>query len=129
MLDTIPPRPRWQWRRYTYDPANPTPFLIDSRELEESLNEDYTELNATRPDELVFTSPPLTKPIEVTGRMSATIWAATDARDTDWNVMLLDVFPDGHAQRVQDGPMRARFRDGWDKRGAADPGECRAIRH
>ena len=33
---------------FTYDPANPTPFLIDSRELETSLNEDYTALNASR---------------------------------------------------------------------------------
>jgi len=47
--------------------------------------------------------------------MSATLWAATDAHDTDWIVMLLDVFPDGHAQRVQDGIVRARFRKGYEK--------------
>ena len=35
--------------------------------------------------------------------------------DTDWNVMLLDVFPDGHAERVQDGIARARFRHGFDR--------------
>ena len=122
VLDTIPPSSGAAGDSYTYDPANPTPFLIDSRELEESLNEDYTELNATRPDELVFTSPPITKPLEVTGQMSAAIWAATDARDTDWNVMLLDVFPDGHAQRVQDRPMRARFRAGWDRPALLTPG-------
>jgi uncharacterized protein len=113
VLDTIPPTGAAA-DTFTYDPANPTPFLIDSRELETSLNEDYTSLNATRRDELVFTSKPLTKPIEVTGQMSATLWAATDAKDTDWNVMLLDVFPDGHAERVQDGLMRARFRKGFD---------------
>ena len=101
---------------FTYDPANPTPYLIDSRELETSLNEDFTSLNASRPDALVFTSDPLTKPIEVTGPMSATLWAATDAKDTDWNVMLLDVFPDGHAERVQDGVARARFRQGLTRR-------------
>jgi putative CocE/NonD family hydrolase len=100
---------------FTYDPANPTPYLIDSRELETSLNEDFTALNASRRDGLVFTSKPLTKPVEVTGQMSATLWAATDAKDTDWNVMLLDVFPDGHAERVQDGVARARFRRGFDR--------------
>ena len=107
---------------FTYDPAHPTPFLIDSRELETSLNEDYTALNASRHDALVFTSKPLTKPIEVTGQMSATLWAATDARDTDWNVMLFDVFPDGHAERVQDGLMRARFRKGFEKEVLLTPG-------
>ncbi len=107
---------------FTYDPADPTPYLIDSRELEESLNEDYTQLNATRRDALVFTSAPLTRPLEVTGEMTATLWAESDARDTDWTVMLLDVFPDGHAERVQDGIARARFRKGMDREVMLVPG-------
>jgi putative CocE/NonD family hydrolase len=121
VLDTIPPTGAVA-DTFTYDPANPTPYLIDSRELETSLNEDFTALNASRHDALVFTSKPLTKPIEVTGQMSATLWAATDAKDTDWNVMLLDVFPDGHAERVQDGVARARFRRGFDKEVLLTPG-------
>ena len=36
--------------------------------------------------------------------------------------MLLDVFPDGHAERVQDGIMRARFRKGFDKEVMLTPG-------
>ena len=36
--------------------------------------------------------------------------------------MLLDVFPDGHAQRVQDGPVRARFRHGFEKPVLLTPG-------
>ncbi len=121
VLDTLSPR-GVAADTFTYDPANPTPFLIDSRELETSLNEDYAALNASRRDELVFTSKPLTKPVEVTGPMSATIWAATDAKDADWNVMLLDVSPDGRAERVQDGLVRARFRKGFDKVVPLTPG-------
>jgi putative CocE/NonD family hydrolase len=120
-LDTLPPTGA-PADTFTYDPANPTPFLIDSRELETSLNEDYTALGATRRDALVFTSAPLTRPIEVTGPMSASLWAATDARDTDWMVMLLDVSPDGHARRVQDGVIRARFRQGYDRVVPLTPG-------
>jgi len=112
VLDSVPPAPGTAAAdTFTYDPADPTPYLIDSRELEESLNEDYTELNATRRDALVFTSAPLTRPLEVTGEMTARVWAATDRHDTDWTIMLLDVFPDGHAERVQDGLVRARFRN------------------
>ena len=115
---------------FTYDPANPTPFLIDSRELETSLNEDFTALNATRRDELVFTSKPLTQADRGDGPdVGASLWAATDAKDTDWNVMLLDVFPDGHAERVQDGVVRARFRKGFDKEVLAHAGQRRALRH
>src|SRR5437868_5156294 len=121
VLDTIPPSGA-AIDTFTYDPANPTPFLIDSRELETSLNEDYSTLNASRRDALVFTSRPLTKLIEVTGQMSAALWAASDAKDTDWNVMLLDVFPNGHAERVQDGVARARFRHGFDREALLTPG-------
>jgi putative CocE/NonD family hydrolase len=124
-LDTVPPLPNSGAApadTFTYDPANPTPYLIDSRELETSLNEDFTALNASRRDMLVYTSKPLTGPIEVTGQMAATLWATSDAKDTDWNVMLLDVFPDGHAERVQDGVMRARFRKGFDRQVPLVPG-------
>ena len=120
-LDSLPPNGA-PADTFTYDPAKPTPYLIDSRELETSLNEDFAAVHAARRDILTFTSAPLTKPIEVTGPMSATLWAATDARDTDWYVMLLDVFPDGRALRVQDGVARARFRQGLDRPVMLTPG-------
>ncbi|MFN8651566.1 MAG: CocE/NonD family hydrolase [Gemmatimonadales bacterium] len=121
-LDSLPPRGA-PADTFTYNPGDPTPYLIDSRELEESLNEDYTALNATRRDALVFTSRPLTRPLEVTGEMTATIYAASDAHDTDWAIMLLDVFPDGHAERVQDGLARARFRKGMHREVPLVPGQ------
>ena len=49
----------------------------------------YTDINAKRHDELVFTSRPLTKPIEVTGEMSASVWASSDAHDT---LLIFDVW-------------------------------------
>ena len=123
ILDTVPPVAGTAAAdTFTYDPADPTPYLIDSRELEESLNEDYTQLNATRRDALVFTSAPLTRPLEVTGEMTAQVWAVSDRLDTDWTIMLLDVWPDGHAERVQDGLVRARFRRGMDREVPLVPG-------
>ncbi len=107
---------------FTYDPGDPTPYLIDARELELSLNEDYSKVHAARNDVLAFTTAPLTEPVEITGPMTATIWAATDAKDTDWNVMILEVTPDGKAWRMQDGIMRARFRNGFDKPTLLEPG-------
>jgi len=99
---------------YTYDPGNPTPFLVNSRELEVCLNEDYRTVDERR-DLVTYTTAPLDKDTEITGPMTATLWAATDAKDTDWNVMVQHVYPDGRAERIQDGVMRARFRDGFDK--------------
>ena len=107
---------------FTYDPGQPTPYLIDSRELELSLNEDYAQVHKERNDILVFNTAPLEQAMEITGPLTATLWAATDARDTDWNVMLLDVYPDGRVLRIQDGIMRARFREGFDKPKLLTPG-------
>jgi hypothetical protein len=123
VLDTVPPTgAQAAVDTFTYDPGDPNPYPIDSRELETSLNEDFAALNRARADVLVFTSAPLTRPLEVTGPMSATLWAASDARDTDWNLMLLDVAPDGTARRVQDGVARARFRRGYDRAVPLTPG-------
>ena len=109
---------------YTYDPGNPTPFLVDARELELSLNEDYRTVHAERKDLVAYTTAPLSNDTEITGPMTATLWAVTDAKDTDWNVMILHVYPDGRVERIQDGVMRARFRDGFDKPSLLEPGKA-----
>ena len=126
VLDTLPPKSE-PADTFTYDPGTPTPFLVDARELELSINEDYAGTELARQDILVFTTAPLTKPMEITGPMSATMWAASDARDADWIIMLLDVYPDGRALRIQDGIARARFRDGFDRPRLLAPG--RAYRY
>lgn len=82
---------------------------MDARELELGLNEDYSEIHGTRSDLLAFTTEPLEDEMEITGPMTATVYAATDARDTDWYVMLLNVYPDGKAERIQEGVARARI--------------------
>jgi uncharacterized protein len=121
-LDTTPPGDEPP-DEYTYDPGHPTPYLVDARELELSLNEDYRAVHADRRDLVMYTTAPLAKDTEITGPMTATLWAATNAKDTDWNVMVLHVYPDGRVERIQDGVMRARFRDGFDKPSLLEPGK------
>jgi hypothetical protein len=126
-LDTIPPGAESP-DTYTYDPGDPTPYLIDTRELELNLNEDYSALHRQRKDLVLYETAPLAQEMEITGPMKATIWAATDAKDTDWNVMILDVHPDGRALRIQDGVMRQRFVDGFNEMATrVTPNEAHAI--
>jgi putative CocE/NonD family hydrolase len=54
---------------------------------------------------LVYVSHPLPADIEVTGRVTLELWAATSA------VELVDVRPDGFAQNITEGIVRARFRE------------------
>jgi putative CocE/NonD family hydrolase len=63
-----------------------------------------------RSDILVFTSPELAEATEVTGEVSATLFAASSASDTDWWLKLIDVAPDGRAFILNQGVARARYR-------------------
>ena len=69
----------------------------------------------SREDVLRFTSATLGADVEVTGPVTVTLYASTDADDTDFVARLIDVFPDGRSVGVVDGIVRARFRDGQDE--------------
>jgi len=64
-----------------------------------------------RDDVLVYTSPVTSDALEVTGPVTVTLYAASSAPDTDFTAKLVDVRPDGYAQNLADGIVRARYRD------------------
>ncbi len=99
---------------YVYDPAAPTPTLGGSNLMHPLFYQgvkDQREIEA-RPDVLVYTSAPLERDTEVTGPIVAKLWVASDAPDTDFVARLVDVHPDGFAQNLADGILRARYRNG-----------------
>jgi putative CocE/NonD family hydrolase len=63
-----------------------------------------------REDVLVYTTEPLANDIEVTGPVTVHLWAISSAPDTDFVARLVDVHPDGYAQNLTDGILRARYR-------------------
>ena len=67
--------------------------------------------SAQRDDVLVYQTPVLDEDVEVVGPITAKLFAATSASDTDWMVRLSDVHPDGRALFLAEGVMRARYRD------------------
>ena len=112
LLTTIPPRQETT-DRYTYDPRDPTVdcfvnFPNHNGQIDGAVD---TRLSAIGDEVLVYQTPPLNSPVEVTGPIEATLYAATSARDTDWMVRLVDVQPDGRALLLADGVLRARSRD------------------
>jgi hypothetical protein len=60
--------------------------------------------------------------LEVTGPVTAVLYAATSAPDTDWAVKLCDVHPDGPTFNVCDGILRARYRRSWEAPTLVEPG-------
>ena len=68
-----------------------------------------------RHDILVYTSEPFKEGIEVSGPITPTLYVSSDAKDTDFTVKVLDVYPDGRAYNLDESIQRMRYRDGYDK--------------
>lgn len=107
--------------RYRYDPAHPTPFLTEPSFAQLGAAEDYRPVER-RDDVLVYTSEPFREATAICGPLRATLFAASTARDTDFMVKVLDVWPGGYAQRLNDGMVRARFRHGMERPELIEPG-------
>jgi uncharacterized protein len=99
---------------YVYDPANPTPFVTAPTSAQIGGPDDYRKIEE-RDDVLVYTSEPMTEDTFICGPVRAEIFAQSSATDTDFMAKLIDVWPSGFAQRLTDGMVRARFREGMDK--------------
>ena len=68
-----------------------------------------------RPDILVYTSEPFKEGTEVSGPITPTLYVSSDAKDTDFTVKVIDVYPDGRAYNLDESIQRMRYRDGYDK--------------
>ncbi len=103
---------------FHYDPMNPVPSYggnvcctgnaikggaFDQQQME------------TRNDILVFTTEPLKKGVELSGFIESTLYVSSDAKDTDFTIKLIDVYPDGRAYNLDETIQRARYREGYDK--------------
>jgi uncharacterized protein len=128
---------------YTFDPKNPVPSiggnvssqgdLMAAGAADQRCRPDFWLCSDSKPlsarsDVVVFQTPPLTENVEVTGRLIVKLWAASSATDTDFTVKLIDVYPPnpdfaaGFDLNIEDGIVRARFRNGAAKEELLRPG-------
>jgi len=104
--------------KFSYDPMNPVPSYggnvcctgnavaggsFDQRKMEE------------RPDILVYSTEPLKEGVEVSGPIEVTLYVSSDAKDTDFTVKLIDVYPDADLYNLDETIQRMRYRNGYDK--------------
>jgi len=102
--------------RFTYDPMNPvtsyggnvccTGTAIQAGAFDQQKME-------TRQDILVYTSAPFKEATEVSGPITPTLFVSSDAKDTDFTVKVIDVYPDGRAYNLDESIQRMRYRDGY----------------
>jgi len=103
---------------FTYDPLNPVPSYggnvcctgnavqggaFDQQKME------------TRNDILVYSTEPLAEGVEVSGFIETTLYVSSDAKDTDFTIKLIDVYPDGKAYNLDETIQRLRYREGYEK--------------
>jgi putative CocE/NonD family hydrolase len=117
----------------TYDPNDPAPTVGGPTSLPaKMMRSNSGPLDQARveqrEDVLVFTSPPLEEPVEVTGPISLILHAATSRRDTDFIAKLCDVWPDGRSLILSEGVIRARFREGFAAEELVEPGRAYEYR-
>jgi putative CocE/NonD family hydrolase len=109
---------------YTYDPADPVPTL-GGNIMESTLRGPYDQSALDgREDVLRFVTAPFEEATEITGPVSAEIYATTDSRDTDYMAKLIVVKPNGMAINLVDGVIRARYREGFEEEKLIEPGRA-----
>ncbi len=111
-LSTQPPKKAQSLTRYTYDPDNPTPTVGGSivSYVYPPGSVDISEVQKRR-DVLNYTTEPLQHDLDVVGPLRLIVFASSSALDTDFAAGLSDVFPDGRAIQLQNGVLRARYRN------------------
>lgn len=124
---------------YVSDPARPVPHI---NRITLGMTGDYMiqdqRFAARRPDVLVYQTDPLTEDITLAGPVAANLTVSTTGTDSDFVVKLIDVFPDntpdpdpnpknlrmgGYQMLVRGEPMRARFRNSWERPEALVPNQ------
>jgi hypothetical protein len=133
---------------YVSDPAHPVPFVgYTTDTVPQRYMVDDQRFASYRPDVLVYQTEPLEEDVTIAGPISPQLKIASTGTDSDFVVKLIDVYPDNYPdpedtssgnKRIQDAPplhmggyqqllrgepMRAKFRNSWEKPEALVPGK------
>ena len=131
------------WDEYVSDPARPVPHIgwTAPGMTYEYMTADQ-RFAATRPDVLVYRTPPLEEDVTIAGPVGVTLNVSTTGTDGDWIVKLIDVWPDsasdpapnptnvrmgGYQQLLRGEPFRGRFRNSRERPEPFVPGEPARI--
>jgi putative CocE/NonD family hydrolase len=135
---------------YVSDPAHPVPFVeYPTDTIPQRYMADDQRFASKRPDVVVYESEPLTEDVTIVGPVRPKLKIASTGTDSDFVVKLIDVYPydapagpeagnkrvvgaapvimGGYQQLVRGEPMRAKFRDSWEKPTALVPGKMVSV--
>ncbi|HTJ29636.1 MAG TPA: CocE/NonD family hydrolase [Acidobacteriaceae bacterium] len=150
-LSFDPPNEAASVDSYVSDPAHPVPFVgYTTDDVPQRYMVDDQRFASYRPDVLVYQSDVLTEDVTIAGPISPKLKIASSGTDSDFDVKLIDVYPDdapdaegsqtgkrvldappihmgGYQQLLRGEPMRAKFRNSWEKPEPLTPGKRTEI--
>ena len=150
-LSFDPPTEKAGVDEYVSDPAHPVPFVnFTTDSVPQRYMDDDQRFASRRPDVLVYETEPLTEDVTIAGPVRPKLKVASSGTDSDFVVKLIDVYPDdfpnppedavgkrivgaapilmgGYQQLVRGEPMRAKFRDSWEKPTPLTPGKMVSV--
>jgi putative CocE/NonD family hydrolase len=115
--------------RYVYDPLDTRPAEIEQDPAilmipgnKNPLTDQRYALNLYG-NGLIYHSPPFSEAVEITGTPTFAVWMAMDVPDTDFEVFLYEILPDGRSVLLTQDKMRARYRESLVQEKLVKPGE------
>jgi uncharacterized protein len=153
-LSFEPPTPSEKsapYDEYISDPAHPVPFtgyITDT--VPQRYMVDDQRFASTRPDVLTYETEPLTEDVTIGGPISPKLHVTTTGTDSDFDVKLIDVYPNdypdpeqspddkrprvvpqvkmgGYQELLRGEPMRGKFRNSWEHPEPFTPGKLAEV--
>ncbi len=136
---------------YVSDPAHPVPFVGYTTDgVPQRYMVDDQRFASYRPDVLVYQSDILTQDVTIAGPIAPKLKIASSGTDSDFDVKLIDVYPEdypdpddarmgkrvtdappvhmgGYQEMLRGEPMRAKFRNSWEKPEPLVPGKLTEV--
>jgi uncharacterized protein len=133
---------------YISDPAHPVPFtgyITDG--IPQRYMVDDQRFASTRPDVLTYETEPLTEDVTIAGPISPKLHVTTTGTDSDFDVKLIDVYPNnypdpehddkrldvppikmgGYQELIRGEPLRGKFRNSWEHPEPFTPGKLAEV--
>ena len=142
---------------YVSNPAKPVPFVsYVADEVPQEYMDSDQRFAASRTDVLVYETPVLQEDVSIAGPITPHLFVSTSGTDSDWDVKLIDVYPNdypdsrfdepkpdratprtdvgpppftmaGYQQLVRGEPFRGKFRHSFEKPEPFTPGKVEEV--
>lgn len=151
-LSFDPPQENNSEDKYVSDPSHPVPFVgYTTDTVPQRYMVDDQRFASYRPDVLVYQTDPLQEDVTIAGPISPRLKVASSGTDSDFDVKLIDVYPEdapdpnpavaenkrildapplhmgGYQQLLRGEPFRAKFRNSMEKPEPLSPGRMADI--